>query len=96
MGKRLNMHTISLQAGVLILLLGLQLRAVETFELSAPTTRLLAGMVGPSPATAHGAVRQIVIDTTQPRHRVTPPNWLGWSMVSIGCVLTVHGLWHRK
>lgn len=86
----------SLYAGVLLLLAGLQLRAVETFELSAPTTRILAGFVGPSPGTPHGAVRQLVIDTTQPKHRITPPEWLGWSLLSIGCVLTAHGMMGKK
>lgn len=87
--------TYYLPIGILLLLAGLQLRAVETFELSAETTRILAGFVGPSPATPHGAVRQIAIDTLEPRHRLTPPRWLGWSLLSAGVVVTALGALRR-
>lgn len=83
-------------AGVLLLLVGLQLRAVETFELSPGATRQLAALVGPSPDTPRGAIRQLVIDTAQPRHRITPPSWLGWTLLSAGGVLTAHRLMQRK
>ena len=80
-----------LPVGIVLLAVGIQLRAVETFELSAETTRILAGFVGPSAATPHGAVRQIAIDTLEPRHRLTPPRWLGWSLLSAGIVVTALG-----
>jgi hypothetical protein len=73
-------------AGILLMLIGLQLRAVQTFELSSQTTQLLAGMVGPAPETPRGALRQFVIETTEHRHRITPPPWLGWLSLSLGGV----------
>lgn len=66
---------------------GLQLRAVETFELSPDTTQFLNGMVGPSLETPRGALRQFVVESTQHRHRVTPPAWIGWSCLSAGSVM---------
>jgi hypothetical protein len=89
------MGKLALQLGVFLLLCGLLLRVVETFELSAGATRVLAGWVGPSPNTPHGAVRQAYIDTAQPRHRVTPPIWLGWSCLSAGIVLVARGVLKR-
>lgn len=94
--KKLEYSTICLLAGALLLLLGGQLRAVQTFELSPNATRLLAAWAGPSPQTTEGAVRQIAIDATQYRHRITPPEWLGWSLLSVGSVLTAHGMMRRK
>ncbi|HTN75015.1 MAG TPA: hypothetical protein VL096_07200 [Pirellulaceae bacterium] len=92
MAKRISLPTLCIYVGVILLLLGLQMRAVETYEFSPDATRILAGWVGPEAGTPHAAVRQVVIDTTRPRHRMTPPAWLGWSLLSIGCVLTAHGL----
>lgn len=76
--------------GLLLLVAGLQLRAVETFELSTETTQMLNGAVGPSLETPRGALRQFVIESTAHRHRVTPPAWLGWSCLSVGGVLLAH------
>jgi hypothetical protein len=83
-------------AAVLLVLVGLQLRAVETYELSPGTTRLLAGLVGPSEATAHGALRGMVIETTQHRHRLRPPEWLGWTCLSTGGVLLARSVLKRR
>jgi hypothetical protein len=73
-------------AGILLIAAGVQLRTVETFELSSPTTKLLAGTFQNAPQTPRGALQQMAIDTTQYRHRVTPPAWLGWASLSLGGV----------
>jgi hypothetical protein len=73
-------------AGILLIATGIQLRAVETFELSSPTTKLLAGITRHSPETPRGALQQMAIETTQYRHRITPPAWLGWLSLSLGGV----------
>jgi hypothetical protein len=72
---------------IALLLMGLHLRAVETFELSPSTTQLLSGLVGPAQDSPRGALRQFVIETTEHRHRITPPAWVGWSCLSIGGTL---------
>lgn len=81
--------------GVGLILLGLQMRAVETYELSHNTTRLLNGYVGPPPESPHGLLRSTAIDTLQHRHRVTPPEWLGWTILSTGSVLLAYGVLQR-
>ncbi len=93
--SKIDTSQLCIYAGVLLLLMGGILRAVDSFVLSASTTRVLASWTGPPPETPKGAVRQIVIDTTAPRRIVTPPEWLGWALLCTGGVLTVHGLLHR-
>ena len=83
-------------AGILLLAAGLQLRAVETFEFSPSTTKVLAGIVGDAPETPRGALRNFMIETTQHRHRITPPTWLGWSLLSVGTVLIAKGRLKEK
>ena len=73
--------------GICVLCIGLQLRAVETFELSPWTTQFLNKSVGPSTETPRGALRHFAVEATQHRHRITPPAWIGWSCVSIGATL---------
>jgi hypothetical protein len=85
-----------LQFGAVLLVLGFVLRHVESVELTAPATRTLAGIVGPSPDSPHGAVRQFAIDTLEPRHRLIPPKWLSWSMLSAGGIMLAMGAMRRK
>jgi hypothetical protein len=81
--------------GAGLVLLGIQLRAVETFELSHNATRLFAGYTGPPPGSPHGLLRSTAIDTLQHRHRITPPEWLGWTILSTGSVLLAYGALQR-
>jgi hypothetical protein len=90
---------VSLDVGIILLLFGLQMRAVEHFVLSPQSTSLLSRYAGPGVDTTHGAVQQIVVDTTGHSHTVTPPRWIGWALLSTGGVLFVHGLlghWRKR
>ena len=87
-------------AGILILLIGLQLRAVSTYELNAEATKLLAEKT-PTTASAtpaaigfDGASQPAVLPTS--RKVIQPPNWLGWCLISVGAVLILHSLSMRK
>lgn len=82
--------------GIVLLCVGLQLRAVETFELSPDTTQFLNGTLGPSTESPRGALRQFVIESTQHRHRITPPAWLGWSCLSAGGVMVTLRMLPKK
>jgi hypothetical protein len=71
-------------AGMLILLLGVQFRSVETFVLNERTTQVLA---------------QRIQAWKQPQMASTgnaPPKWLGWALVSVGSVLLLHSLSLKK
>ncbi len=82
-------------AGTLLLLLGIQLRMVDSFVLNEPSTRFLAAKFG-SDAPGANAVALLPADGPLPRKEVKPPQWLGWALMSIGAVLTFQSLAMRK
>ena len=80
--------------GLVILLLGLQFRMVESFELTPAASRFLAEKTGKvnvastqNPSPDFGATAPLV--GTQV---VRPPEWLGWCLMSVGAVLILHSL----
>ncbi len=83
--------------GVLLLLVGLQFRMVESFLLTPEATRLLAerggttnvASTGPSPMAQFAAENNLV---PAGKRLVVPPEWVGWCLVSIGAVLALHSL----
>ena len=80
-------------AGVLLVLLGLQFRRVESFVLNEPTTRFFAKMANKpivDNSTTLGSIFEPV--TPPPRKKVTPPRWLGLSMLAVGGVMSLHAL----
>ncbi|QDU29920.1 hypothetical protein ETAA8_50370 [Anatilimnocola aggregata] len=86
-------------AGLLVFLLGVQFRAVETFVLNERSTQFLAERVQawrqPQMASA-GSLPAMVAATSGANHRVNPPKWLGWALVSVGSVLILHSLSLKK
>ncbi|MDX1961645.1 MAG: hypothetical protein SFX18_00745 [Pirellulales bacterium] len=77
--------------GLLLLLVGLQFRAVESFTLNEPTTRFIAARMEDS---ANRPVESLVLNSgaSIPRREVRPPIWLGYSLISIGSVLVLHSI----
>ncbi|HEY2841537.1 MAG TPA: hypothetical protein VGJ26_20425 [Pirellulales bacterium] len=77
-------------AGVVVLLLGLQVRLVDSFVLTSDTTRFLAQRF----QNARGATFTNIVSTPNsgPRKTVRPPDWLGWAIISVGSVLVLHSL----
>lgn len=76
-------------AGVVLLLLGVQLRIVDSYVLNEKSTRILT----PQPTTTLMAVRPLIQSVSSPQHKVVkPPEALGWALMSIGSVLILHAL----
>ncbi|HVW39580.1 MAG TPA: hypothetical protein VHB99_19815 [Pirellulales bacterium] len=75
-------------AGVVLLLLGIQLRMIDAFVLNESTTRFLSQRAGGA-ATAAAILPSI---GPAPRKTVRPPDWLGWALMSVGSVLVLHAL----
>lgn len=83
--------------GVLVLLIGLQARMVGSFELSSEATRMLAER--PAAAADQGQFSFASAQQTAfnpPARVVTPPEWLGWCLISVGSVLVLHSLAMKK
>lgn len=80
-------------AGIVVVLLGVQLRMVSSYELTPEASRLLAQRPAAT-VNAFGAVQQPIAQVA--RRVVTPPEWLGWCLMSVGSVLILHSLAMRK
>jgi hypothetical protein len=86
---------LSITAGVVLLLFGVQLRSVEAFVCTPPATEVLTTWFGASSNTAHGALQRMVVENTGHRHIFEPPAWFGWAVLSVGFVLLMHGMWGK-
>lgn len=83
--------------GMFVLLLGVQVRMVESYVLTPDATRFLAERSGnTSLASAASSPGQVLAASTPAgtmlRKTVRPPEWLGWCLMSIGGVLVLHSL----
>ncbi|TWT77058.1 hypothetical protein Pla123a_24880 [Posidoniimonas polymericola] len=85
-------------AGILLVLIGVQMRMVSSFVLTPEVTQMLAkptavaqGDSPPTLAIAGGGVLAPGAKKT-----VRPPEWLGWCLMSVGSVLILHSLAMKK
>ncbi len=80
-------------AGIIVLVLGLQFRLVDSYTLNQRTTQFLAEKAGkPHEKTFMGARGMLSSAGPQVRKVVRPPDWLGWALLSTGAVLVLHSL----
>ena len=84
--------------GMVIFLLGLQFRLVDSYLLTPKATKLLAEKTGHPMAAAIEAADKLTgsEETVAPPHRLKQPEWLGWSLMSIGAVLILHSMAMKK
>lgn len=87
-------------AGLLVLMLGAQFRLIETFELNERATQFIAQRMNawkqPQMASAGSLPAMMAASAPVGRHRLNPPKWLGWALVSVGSVLILHSLSLKK
>jgi len=86
--------------GLVLLLLGAQLRLIDTFVLNERSTRFLSQQKAkveqpnvwtfPASLTAKAPIPMIQ------RKKIRPPRWLGLTFISLGAVLVLHSLAMRK
>ena len=87
---KLNRHQ-TLTLGLVILAIGLQLHWVDSLVLTKESTRLLAQSVPQRPV--QSALREPLLATNLvPNHVITPPEWLGWALMSAGAVTVLQSL----
>jgi hypothetical protein len=83
-------------AGLLCLLLGLEFKMVDSFELTPDFTQFLAERTGHPLAAVNSATQSLMQSDKPPAKKtVYPPDWLGWSLISLGSVLILHS-WSMK
>ena len=79
--------------GLVLILLGWQLRVVETYVLNEKTSRFIAERLTPAAPDADGENRPFMPALGPTPHRtIRPTAWLGYALISIGAVLVLHSL----
>jgi hypothetical protein len=83
--------------GLIVLYVGLQFRFVESYVLNEKSSRFLAQRLGSAPEAPAinmiGLTQRILPGaTTSAQRTMTPPEWIGWALISIGSVLVLHSL----
>jgi hypothetical protein len=80
--------------GLVILLLGAQFRLVDSAVLTPKCTKILAERTGHKMAAAIDTMDKISMtdQTAAPSTTIRPPEWLGYSLMSIGAVLILHAM----
>ena len=82
-------------AGLVVFLLGIQLRMVDGFVLNERATQFLAQRI-PQIASTSETATLLASSPLANKHRLHPPNWIGWSFVSVGSVLILYSLALKK
>ena len=87
-------------AGLVVFLLGIQLRMVEAFVLNERSTQFLAQRIqqlkGNQVASAGDLPSLFAAQGPVAKKRIEPPKWLGWALVSVGSILILHSLAMKK
>ena len=84
-------------AGIVVLLLGIQLRYVETFVLNERTTQFLAQRMKDAQMVASSDMgTSLAASAPIAKKSVSPPRWIGSMLVSIGSVLLLYSLAMKK
>lgn len=81
--------------GMVILLLGIQLRMIDSFVLTESTSRFIAERVNHEPVPTAFS-QSLLFSPPASKRTVQPPKWLGWALVSVGGVLVLHSLAMRR
>ncbi|QDT06603.1 hypothetical protein K227x_50140 [Rubripirellula lacrimiformis] len=80
-------------AGILLILLGVQFRMVDSFVLNESTTRALARVTKSTPVADNSSMTSFMMQVhPKPMKRVTPPRWLGLAMIAVGAVIGCHAI----
>lgn len=79
--------------GILIFLLGIQFRMVESFVLNETSTRALAKFAKDTQMAGGSVAQDLYMSVApSPKKTVKPPSWLGWALLTIGGVVCLHAL----
>ena len=80
-------------AGLVLLLLGVQFRAIESVELKDQFAKMIAER-SDHPLISVSAQNPILapVESAAVNRTVRPPDWIGWLLASLGSVLVLHAL----
>ena len=84
-------------AGLVLLLLGLEFRVVDSIVLTPQFTRFLAERTGHPMAAASETMETLAsTEAPMPPKTIRPPESIGWAFLSFGVVFVLHSLSLRR
>lgn len=79
--------------GLLLVFIGIEFRAIESVQFTQEFTQFLARRTNhPAVATTDAVDSLLGTETKVPPKTVIPPEWVGYSFLSLGTVLVLHSL----
>ena len=78
--------------GVVLFLLGLQFRLVDSFVLNENSTRALHRFSQRSNIADSNLTTSIYMQVGSPKKSLRPPNWLGFVLLTVGGVICLHAM----
>ena len=79
-------------AGILLVLLGIQFRMIDSFVLNESATRVLARVTKKTTADTSGMSSMLMNVYPTQTQRIEPPRWLGLAMIAVGAVISFHAI----
>ena len=77
--------------GVILFLLGIQFRMVDSFVLNETSTKVLYKFAKKSQIASNSPGTNAYMQLNN-KKTIDPPHWLGWAMLSAGSVVCLHSL----
>ena len=79
--------------GVILFLLGLQFRLVDSFVLNENSTRALHRLVQKANIADSNIATNVYMQVaSSPKKNLRPPNWLGFVLLTVGGVMSLHAM----
>ena len=83
--------------GVILLVFGIQLRAVDTFVLNEKASRFVEKRMRQSAFQQGSSYSPSLLSPSLgTKKQLSHPRWLGWALISTGVVLILHGVTAKK
>ena len=79
--------------GILLVLLGIQFRMIDSFVLNESATRVLTRFNESTPVADNSSMNSLLMQMyPQPKRRIEPPRWMGLAMITLGAVISCHAV----
>lgn len=78
--------------GIVLFLLGLQFRMIDTFVLNESSTKALHRFAQNSKIANNSPLANGYVEMASPKKSFKPPNWLGFVFLTVGGVMSLHAL----
>ena len=82
--------------GLVILMLGIQFRLVDSFVLNEKCSRFIDQRLKKLPVASASPLVFLDAPSRARQQTIQPPKWLGWDLLSAGAVLALHSFAMRR